>query len=176
MITLNLKVHKAMLNFSEDAKQKCILDIDNYFDNDDWCKNIPHYQTWPVLFDRTEHHWVELKKQITEQVETKYEIKNLKCKAWAYVCMAGQNQNYNKQNGWHSHDKVGSLYSAIFYLNAIDGFEATEFMDVDGDVYRPKLTSNLLIYFDSKLCHRPAIWDGKKHNQNRYVISVDYRK
>lgn len=176
MINLDLTIHKTMLNFSDKLKQQYMSDIDSYFINDDWCKHVPHYQTWPVLFDRTESHWIDLKNKITDQVKQSYDINNLKCKAWAYVCLAGEDQNYNNQGGWHSHDKCDAVFSAIYYLNSNEQFEATEFMDINGDVYRPRLKENMLLYFDSKIVHRPAIWNGKKHKQNRYVISVDYRK
>lgn len=176
MITLDLTVHKSVLSFSKHDQHKCMVDIDSYFANDDWCKEAPPYQTWPVLFDRPESHWIELKNQITNQLNTKYNINNFSCIAWAYVCFAGEQQHYFGQNGWHVHNKDNALYSAIFYLNFVNGFDATEFMDSNGDVYRPKMEENMLLCFESKLKHRPATWNHINYKQNRYVVAVDYRK
>lgn len=174
MITLNLSIHKSVLTFSDNDRKNCISDIDNYFVNDAWCKEAPPYQTWPVLFNRTESHWVRLKEQITKQILINYNLNNFSCLAWAYVCFSGKSQNSNVYSGWHAHSKYNSLYSAIFYLNFDSSFDATEFMDSNGDVYRPKLEQNTLLCFDSKIVHRPPIWN-ENNKQNRYVIGVDYK-
>lgn len=172
MITLNLTIHKAMLSFSTFNKNKCIKDINDYLLKDNWCKSAPRYQTWPVLFKRTENHWIELKTKINEEIKKYYNLKNSKAISWAYVCKQNEPTYLESKNHWHVHDYENHICSAIFYLGLPDSAEATEFMDSNGDVYRPQAVENTLIIFDSKIMHRPAPYFG--HRENRYAIAVDY--
>ena len=159
------KITKHKIQLSDEYRKQCIHDILKYFEDDEWCKTVPKYQTWPILFDRTEPHWEYLKQSFFNVVGVK-EFKSLKC--WAYVSFPG---TQFEGNLWHTHDE--SKGSAVFYLSISSPRNGTIF--VDGDLLiSPIVDDSAWYFFDSNIEHSPSPYNSMGEKKPRVVLAVAY--
>jgi len=167
MTVINIEnyIQKTKLQISDSDRQKCIEDIEKLFVDDEWCKHVPHYQTWPTLFDRKEEHWISLKKKIEDKFNLQ---KNQRLKAWAYVSFVGKKGCL--ANLWHVHDSKDN-FSAVFYLQNDNEFAGTMYM-IEDTIVSPKVDNDTLYMFSSNILHTPPYWDYENSKSNRIVLAI----
>ena len=167
----NLVLNRFKIDLDEDTKQKCIKDIEEYFVDDDWCKDAPHYQTYPVLFGREEEHWEKLRLLFFNAFLTDTGKTPSYMRAWAYVSFVGKPTNVSE--GWHKHDDDSTnKISSVLYLQYEDVKNGTMF--ICGDVIvMPLIEENTVYLFNSSLIHSPSTWNHERMKKNRIVLSVD---
>ena len=167
----NLVLNRCKIDLDEDTKQKCIADIEKYFVNDDWCKDAPHYQTWPVLFERDENHWKKLRHLFFNLFLTETGKSPSDMKAWSYVSFA--KKPISDSGGWHKHDDdTTNKISSIMYLQYEDVKNGTMFI-CGKVIVMPLIEENIVYLFNSSLIHSPSTWNHERMKKNRIVLSVD---
>ena len=139
--------------------ENCIQIIDNLFESDNWCKNVPKYQTWPTLFEHDKFYpFAKTFLQCCSFYLNTQQISYKKISAWAYKSDVTVNHR-----PWHNHAE--SHLSGIFYLKN-DELVGTEFKSVPGI-----LPEKYCWYiFPSFLYHRPQ---QNKTNMQRYTLAAD---
>jgi len=162
---------KFKFDLDDDTRQQCIRDIEKYFIDNDWPKDIPQYQTYPVLFERQEPHW----RKIEEIFFKSFLMYSGECptdmKSWAYVSFIGKSGS--KGERWHDHFTASSCnLSAVMYLQCEDRRNGTMFLYEDNIVI-PLVYNDTIYVFDSQVMHSPTTWDHVNGTQNRIVISAD---
>jgi hypothetical protein len=158
---------------SIEDNNKCIKKIDNLFDTDNWCKTVPHYQTWPNLFDYNQFYKFKYSFILSCHSYLGREVDIIEIKSWCYM---NYHLNYSIKNIdtlWHSHgDKTDKKISGIFYLSnpkdvsdyASSGTEFKEFPNIIPEDF-------CWFIYPSYLIHRP----GKiQSNLKRYVLACDF--
>jgi hypothetical protein len=175
MIELDLTLYTEVLDLQEEVRKNLVNDINACIESGNIADvtRHPRYQTQPNLFDQTKEHWKHIKEAITKKVSKHFDVNNSEIRAWAYI-KYGREPEDSSTSVWHSHKRDNGICNAIFYLDVPESSSTTEFMDKDGNVYRPKLVNQLLIIHDSSTVHRPPLWIDRKPNENRYVIAVEY--
>ena len=158
-------ISRHKINFPNVYRENCIDDVLDYFKNDNWCKNVPKYQTWPVLFDREESHWKYLKDSFLKIND----YKNFsKINAWAYVSFAGEESL--KDELYHTHNLKNS---AVFYLKISSPKKGTIFL-IDDFLISPLVDDSCWYLFDSNIFHSPSYWDYMNEKEHRIVLAVEY--
>lgn len=162
------------LNLSKKQKQKCIKDIEEYFFDDEWCvnNNLPLYQTHPILFERTEDHWVYLKKKYTDLFCSILNKQPFQLVSWAYVSFVGKKGSLG--DDWHSHESSGAKnhICSVTYLQYEKDTDGTMFRTNDF-VIMPLIKNNFVYTFPSNILHTPCFWNYSKYSKNRIVLIVD---
>jgi hypothetical protein len=158
-------ISKHKINFPNVYRENCINDVLEYFKLDNWCKHVPQYQTWPVLFERKEPHWQYLRNSFLNAA-------NLdsfqKINAWAYVSFVDKPSN--EQELYHTHNLK---YSAVFYLSISSSKKGTVFL-IDDFLISPVVDDSSWYLFNSNIFHSPSHWDYVNEKQNRIVLAVEY--
>ena len=166
IINIENYIQKTKLEISDLDRQRCIEDIEKLFVDDEWCKTVPPYQTWPTLLNRKEEHWILLK----EKLEEKFNLqKNQRLKAWAYVSFVGKKGCL--ANLWHRHNTPHE-FSAVFYLQNDNEFAGTMYM-IEDVIVSPKVDNNTLYMFRKNTFHTPPYWDYENSKRNRIVLAID---
>lgn len=162
---------KFKIDLDEDTKQKCITDIERYFIIDDWCKEVPHYQTYPVLFERDEDHWKKLRHLFFNAFLSATGQCPSHMKAWAYVSFVEKPGSISDR--WHDHYEINAdKISSVLYLQCEDRKNGTMFLCGE-NIIVPLVYLDTIYIFDSKLMHSPTTWDYKNKVKNRIVVAVD---
>lgn len=174
MINIDLNLHSGIINFSDQEKQNCISDIDAYFQNDDWDKSVPRFQTNPVLQNRSEGYWVSLIEQASLMMQKFFNLSgNFVVKSWAYVCFKDIDDD-NEQDLYHAHPNPHLLCSGSFYLSVPSTSSTTLFKDKHDNIFIPAHQENLILFFGKGVEHKPPRWRKGDHNENRYVVAFDW--
>ena len=162
---MNVPFTKYKIDLPEEYRENCIRDIYEYFSVGDWCEMVPKYQTWPVLFERTETHWKYLKDTFLEGTKNKT-YKSIH--AWAYVSFSGKESS--KKDLFHVHSLENS---AVFYLKLSTPTKGTIFK-TDDYLISPIVDTSSWYYFKSNVLHSPSDWDHLNEKENRIVLAVEY--
>lgn len=151
---------------------KCyIKDIEQYFIDDNWCKDVPFFQTWPTLFERNEQHWLYLKSKTIEIFTLLKNKKPVKLKAWSYVSFV--NKKGSLGNAWHTHFEPNvEKLSSIVYLQFENEEDSTLFK-FNEYIIMPIIKENTCYVFDSDITHSPSYWDYQNSKKNRIVLAID---
>jgi hypothetical protein len=159
------KITKHKIDLPVEYRNQCIQDILKCFDDGDWAQDHPKYQTWPVLFKRTEKHWEYIKNTFFNVVGTReFDI----LRAWSYVSFPGKesfNKIYNKHNC--------SQFTALFYLKISSPKSGTIFVDEE-TLISPIVDDSAWYIFDSDIEHAPSPWNHVCEKEPRVVLAVDY--
>lgn len=167
----NLVPRKFKIDLDEDTKQQCIEDIERYFVDDDWCKEVPHYQTYPVLFERDEDHWRKLHELLFSVFLSATGHSPFYMRAWAYVSFVGKPGS--SSNRWHSHvEQDISKVCSVLYLQYDDEKNGTMFLCGE-NIVMPLIEQDTVYVFDSRLMHSPSTWNHESSKKNRIVLAVD---
>jgi len=158
---------------TEYDKKLIISDINYLFDNGIWCHTVPHFQTWPNLFNHKESHWNNLCASFKHALEKISYKKTVSLKCWAYKSFHQVPSEY-QVNSWHKHDSdTKNKISAILYLLYPQGSNGTEYIDENGENKIMPHKKNHWTFFPSHTLHRPGFWDHKNMYESRIVIAVD---
>jgi hypothetical protein len=160
-------ISKHKIDFPVKYRNNCINDIYEYFEKDNWCKAVPKYQTWPILFERTDEHWQFLKNSLLQITSFSH------IRAWAYVSFVGKDsgQGDNPLNNlWHKHTEGAK--SALFYLSCKPLY-GTLFL-TNNFLISPVIDESCWYLFDSSLYHAPHYWNHLIEDKNRICLAVEY--
>jgi len=165
-------IFKIPFDISNEDRKKCIFDIEKLFEDDNWCKDVPYYQTWPLLFEREEEHWRRLKYRISLVMTLlNPKIKRIIC--WSYASFVGKKGSVG--NGWHNHvlgKENDSVLSCIFYLQTETYYSGTMF-DVGDTIVIPKVCTKTLYIYNPTIMHTPTYWDYENETKNRITLAMD---
>jgi len=152
---------------------KCVSLVDELFDNNLWCKDSPHYQTFPDLFEYPGFFKLKYSFLLSCFSYLECEVTILNIKSWCYCSDCSTQSNQDRESHWHSHGTEDcKKLSGIFYLHNpkdILDYESsgTEFKDYPNII--PEDFSWFI--YPSHLLHRP----GKiQSNHKRYVVAADF--
>jgi len=150
----------------------CILKIDELFYTDNWCKNVPHYQTWPNLFEYNEFFKFQHSFIFSCFSYLNNEVNIEEIYSWCFMTFYSNYIKSSHDDQWHSHfvEKSKKL-SGVFYLNNpkdVDDYSST------GTQFRgcPNIIPQDFCWFiyPSQLSHRPGKIQSEK---KRYVLAAD---
>lgn len=166
-------IKKAYLPISNEDRIKFLTDIKTLFEKENWCKDVPHHQTYPTLFETDDTAWTNLKYKVIDCIKSilKVETKNILC--WSYVTFA--NSNINNKWLWHKHSGIrghDANFSAILYLQTNNEFDGTVF-DAGSCLIIPKVEYNQLYIFPSDTLHSPPPWSKLNSNVDRFTLAFD---
>lgn len=168
----NGRIKRYELNFPQEMRDKCIADVDKLYTANDWARHLPPFQTWSVLFFKTEEHWTMLRETYRKCILDFTGSPTYHVECWC-VASFPNIPTWDHSKLWHRHNERGAQASGIFYISLADGCGSTEFVDADGNRTVLPRDPNCWYIFDSKLYHRPEPWDHTTMKQNRYVIAAD---
>jgi hypothetical protein len=158
---------------SDEDRINCINDIEDFFVKDDWIKDepyVPYYQTWPILFELSDKHWINIKERVTTIIR----LFNPKCNiftCWAFVSFVGKKGSLG--NGWHTHFKEhNDRISSLIYLQIENENNGTMF-NLGDKIIIPKAKLDTLYVYNANVLHSPTYWDYKNATKNRIVLAID---
>jgi hypothetical protein len=152
----------------------CIKVIDELFENDNWCKTVPYYQTFANLFTYKEFYKLKHSfilscfSYLNEEVKYFFPIKS-----WCHRSYYSYQIKQDRDTHWHSHgEKNEKRLSGLFYLHVpkdVPDYESsgTEFKEF------PNIIPEDFCWFifPSHLVHR----HGKiQSDSKRYVLACDF--
>ena len=160
---------------SNEDKEKIIEDVLHLYKINDWCFDYPPYQTWPTLFEKTDSHWMNLKKSFTNAVGSIVDLSVFYTRCWAYTNIPNIKVE-NEDLLWHQHKSPNKdfdkVLSACFYLSLPEGSFTTEYI-IDNEIKNMPYEENSWTVFPGNLQHRPGKWDAQKMNVHRIVLAAD---
>jgi len=168
-----LYLHNTVL--PNEDKNYLIRDVLKLFNAGDLNHNSPEYQTFAILFDRPESHWVNLKKSFLDATLGTARTNLFEVESWAYINIPNH-PIFNHKDTWHTHkspyEKYNRVISGIFYLNFPEGSNTTQFL-INNDIKTIPFNPNCWILFPGFLYHRPGEWDYNVAKEPRIVIGAD---
>jgi hypothetical protein len=152
---------------SKEIIDKAIKDINDEIKTN-LCEDAPLFQTYPLLFNKSDEHWNILKDTFISSILNTYNIQKLNnIEAWAYVNKVGIEQS---QNRWHSHSN--SLYSGVMYLQMPKNSKGTSFVDDTNNIVTAPSKEKQWVLFNSNVNHAPPIWDHINTKQDRICLAA----
>lgn len=150
----------------------CIKVIDQLFENDDWDKKSPQYQTWADLFEYDEFYKFKYSFILSCFSYLNKEVDIFEIGSWCYMSYYSHQITQNRDDQWHSHHiENAKVLSGIFYLNVPKDVPDYEFSGTEFKEF-PNIIPEDFCWFiyPGHLIHRP----GKiQSDSKRYVLACD---
>ena len=163
-------------NISDSSRQKLTSDILQLYGLGGLCWDVPLFQTYPILFDRQENHWIDLKQEFLNAVHAIKKPSSFKCRSWAYINIPGIKVSNHLL--WHNHNVVvhkefPQVISGIFYLSLPEHSNTTEYL-INNQIKKIPPIIDAWALLPGYIDHRPGYWDHARAVHPRISVVADY--